>query len=49
MTLLLRAISEDPARDHWRAARVNGLDGVAAIDALQIDRRDDEVAWPSCL
>jgi hypothetical protein len=33
-------------RDHRRASRVHGLDDLAAVDALQLDGGDTEVAVP---
>jgi hypothetical protein len=33
-------------RDHRRASRVHGLDDLAAVDALEVDRGDAEVAVP---
>src|SRR4051812_23164725 len=33
-------------RDHWGAARVDRLDDLGVVDALQIDRGDPDVAVP---
>jgi hypothetical protein len=33
-------------RHHWGATRVDGLDDLGVVDALQIDRGDPEVAVP---
>src|SRR4051794_907827 len=34
----------DAGRDHWCSPRVDGLDDLVGVDALQVDRGDAEVA-----
>jgi hypothetical protein len=33
-------------RDHWGSARVDGVDDLGVVDALQVDRSDAEVRVP---
>jgi GrpB-like predicted nucleotidyltransferase (UPF0157 family) len=41
-----RSSRPEADRDHWGATGVDGLDDLGVVDALQVDRRDPEVAVP---